>query len=77
MAGFKPYKSPVVKDPILCVFSARKVDILPLNSNFRVKIWPSESGHFDHFQGQKTRFLDFLKVGLEFRSLGIILALKA
>ena len=22
-------------------------------------------GHFDHFQGQKTRFLDFLKVGLE------------
>ena len=31
-------------------------------------------GHYDHFQGQKTRFLGFLKVGLElFRScLGIV-----
>ena len=35
-------------------------------------------GHFDHFQGQKTRFQGFLKVGLElFRScLGIILSFK-
>ena len=35
-------------------------------------------GHFDHFGGQKNRFLDFLKVVLEmFRScLGIIFGLK-
>ena len=35
-------------------------------------------GSFDHFQGQNTRFLDFLKVSLElFRSyLGIVLGLK-
>ena len=34
---------------------------------------------FDHFWGQKSRFLDFLKVGLElFRScLGIVLGLKS
>ena len=34
--------------------------------------------HFDNFQGQKTSFLDFLKVALElFRSwLGIIFELK-
>ena len=36
-------------------------------------------GHFDHFQGKKTHFLDFLKVVLEmFRSyLGIILGFKS
>ena len=35
-------------------------------------------GHFDHFQGQKTCFLNILKVGLElFRScLGIIFGFK-
>ena len=36
-------------------------------------------GHFDHFGGQKSRFLDILKVVLElFRSrLGIIFGLKS
>ena len=35
-------------------------------------------GHFDHFGVKKSRFLDFLKVGLElFRScLGIVFGLK-
>ena len=56
-----------LKDPFSCVFLARKVDT-----------WPLNKGHFDHFQGQKTRFLGFLKVVLEmFRScLGIIFGLK-
>ena len=41
----------------------------------KLALW---EGHFDRFAGQKSRFLDFLKVGLElFRSyLGIVLGLK-
>ena len=48
-----------------------KIKILRQN----LALW---EGNFDHFQGQKTRFLDFLKVVLEmFRScLGIIFGLK-
>ena len=60
-----------------CIFSSKgrymtsKIQILCQN----LGLW---EGHFDHFQGQKTRFLGFLKVVLEmFRScLGIVFALK-
>ena len=41
-----------------------KIKILGQNLNLALG-----EGHFDHFQGQKTRFLGFFKVGLElFRS---------
>ena len=61
----------------MCIFSSKgrymtsKIKIFGQN----LALW---EGHFDHFQGQKTRFLDFLKVVLEmFRSyLGIVLGLK-
>ena len=60
-----------------CIFSSKgryltsKIKILDQNLTLR-------GGHFDHFQGQKSRFLGFLKVVLEmFRScLGIIFGLK-
>ena len=60
-----------------CIFSSKgrymtsKIKILGQN----LALW---EGHFDHFGGQKSRFLDFLKVVLElFRScLGIIFGLK-
>ena len=45
-----------VKAQFSGVFLARKVNIWPLKSKMY---------HFDHLQGQKTCFLDFLKVGLE------------
>ena len=49
-----------------------KIKILAQN----LGLW---KGHFDHFQGQKTRFLGFLKVALElFKSrLTIVLGFKA
>ena len=45
---------------------------------FLTQILALWEGHFDHFQGQKTCFLDFLKVGVElFRSsFGIVFGLK-
>ena len=60
-----------------CIFSSKgrymtsKIKIFGQN----LALW---EGHFDHFQGQKSRFLGFLKVVLEmFRScLGIIFGLK-
>ena len=58
-----------IKDPFFkCNFSSKDLD----------QFLARQEGNFDHFQGQKTRFLDFLKVGLElFRSyLGIVLGLK-
>ena len=58
-----------LKCPLLAVFSARKV----LGQNLALG-----EGHYDHFQGQKSRFRGFLNVVLEmFRScLGIIFGLK-
>merc|ERR1712155_158459 len=61
-----------------CIFSSKgrymttKIKILWQN----LALW---EGHFDHFGGKKSRFLEFLKVGLElFRSyLGIIFGLKS
>ena len=52
-------------------YMTSKIKILGQN----LALW---EGHFDHFQGQKSRFLGFLKVVLEmFRScLGIIFGLK-
>ena len=66
------------KPTFSCFFSSKgrymtsKIQILCQN----LGLW---EGHFDHFQGQKTCFLDFLKVGLElFRScLGIVFGLKS
>ena len=60
-----------------CIFSSKgrcmtsKIQI----SGQNLALW---EGHFEHFQGQKARFLDFKKVGLGlFRScLGIIFGLK-
>ena len=51
-------------------YMASKIKILGQN----LALW---EGHFDHFGGQKSRFLDFLKVGLEFFCcLGIIFGLE-
>ena len=61
-----------LKDPFSGVFLARKIQILCQN----LDLW---EGHFDHFCGKKSCFLDFLKVVLElFRScLGIIFFLTS
>ena len=66
-----------VKRLTLGVFLAQKIDIWPLKSKFLVKIWPSERVILTIFRVAKTRFLEFLKVGLElFRScLGIVFGL--
>ena len=66
-----------LKDVLLCVFSAPKVDIGPLKSKLLVKNWPSERVILTILGAKKVVFWT-LEVVLEmFRScLGIIFGLK-
>jgi len=61
----------------VCIFSSKSWYLTSKMKIFgqKLALW---EGHFDHFGGRKSRFLDFLKVVLEmFRScLGIIFGLK-
>ena len=51
-----------LKCPILGAFSARKVDIRPLKSKFRVKFWPSERAILTIFGAKKVVFWTFSKL---------------
>ena len=68
----------ILKPPFLVYFQLEMLIYDLKNRNLRAIFGPWEY-HFDHFQGQKTRFVDFLKVVLElFKScLGIIFDLKS
>ena len=63
---------------MLGVFSRLKGQYMTSKIKIVGKILAFWEGHFDHFQGQRTCFLEFLKVGLElYRSyLNIVFGLK-
>ena len=69
--------SGLIRPIFMCIFSFKGWYLTSEIKNFdqNLVLW---MGHFDHYQGQNTRFLGFLKVVLEmFRGcLGIVFGLK-